>query len=433
LKQRSRMRSFQLKTLLAILAFCLIVSEAMAQSQLRFVTWRSEAPGVWEQLIAGFETRHPGIKVVREIGPHSSTEFHDLVTQKLRNRDPAMDVFFMDVIWPGEFAAAGWASPLDEFFSAAQQKEFLSAPIEANRYRGRIYGVPLFVDAGMLYFRKDLLAKYRLAPPRTWPELVDQAKLILAQERDPYLTGYSAQFKQYEGLICNMMEFIMSNGASLWDEPNLKSTLDGDQAKQAVRFVRDQIIRAISHRGVLAYQEPESLALFTQGKALFHRNWPYAWEVANDPKQSKIAGQVSMMPLPSFPGHKSVAALGGWQLGVSRFSRNPRLAWQFVEYMTSREAQKQIALATGRGPARAALYHDTEVLAKHPHFSARYETFTLAAPRPRTPVYLPLSNIMQRYFSSAIAIPDSNINQLAGLASRDMDRVLDLLRGRGAP
>jgi len=433
LKQRSRMRSFQLKTLLAILVFYLIVSEAMAQSQLRFVTWRSEAAGVWEQLIADFETRHPGIKVVREIGPHSSTEFHDLVTQKLRNRDPEMDVFFMDVIWPGEFAAAGWALPLDEFFSAAQQKEFLSAPIEANRYRGRIYGVPLFVDAGMLYFRKDLLAKYRLAPPRTWPELVDQAKLILAQERDPYLTGYSAQFKQYEGLICNMMEFIMSNGASLWDEPNLKSTLDGDQAKQAVRFVRDQIIRAISHRGVLAYQEPESLALFTQGKALFHRNWPYAWEVANDPKQSKIAGQVSMMPLPSFPGHKSVATLGGWQMGISRFSRNPQLAWQFVEYMTSREAQKQIALATGRGPARAALYHDTEVLAKHPHFSARYETFTLAAPRPRTPVYLPLSNIMQRYFSSAIAIPDSNIDQLAGLATRDMDRVLDLLRGRGAP
>jgi len=319
---------------------------------------------------------------------------------------------------------------LDAFFSAAQQKEFLSAPIEANRYGGRIYGVPLFVDAGMLYFRKDLLAKYRLAPPRTWPELVDQAKRVLSQERDPYLTGYSAQFKQYEGLVCNMMEFIMSNGAALWDEQNLNSALASGPARQAVRFVRDQIIRTISHRGVLAYQEPESLALFTQGKALFHRNWPYAWEVANDPERSKIAGQVGMMPLPSFPGHKSVAALGGWQLGISRFARNPRLAWQFVEYMTGREAQKQIALATGRGPARAALYRDVEVLAKHPHFSARYETFTLAAPRPRTPVYLPLSNIMQRYFSSAIAIADSNIDQLAGLASRDMDRVLDLLRER---
>ena len=422
-----------MKILPVILWFFLILPEAVGQTQLRFVTWRPEAAAVWQELIAGFEARHPGVKVVREVGPQSSTEFHDLVTQKLRNRDPEMDVFFMDVIWPGEFAAAGWALPLDGFFSAAQQKEFLTAPIAANRYQGRIYGVPLFVDAGMLYFRKDLLAKYRLAPPRTWPELVDQAKLILAQERDAYLTGYSAQFKQYEGLVCNLMEFIMSNGAALWDEQTLNSTLASSRATEAVRFVRDQVIRTISHRGVLAYQEPESLALFTQGKALFHRNWPYAWEVANDPQRSKVAGHVGVIPLPSFPGHKSVATLGGWQLGISRFSRHPPLAWQFVEHMTSRDAQKQIALATGRGPARADLYRDAEILAKHPHFSARYDTFVLAEPRPRTPVYLPLSNIMQRYFSSAIAIPDSNIDQLARLAARDMDRVLDLLRERPRP
>jgi len=419
-----------MKALLAALAYFLIAAEASGATQLRFVTWRSEAPAVWEQLIGQFEAGHPGIQVVREVGPHSSSEFHDLVTQKLRNRDPGMDVFFMDVIWPAEFAAAGWALPLDQYFGGAMQKEFLAAPIAANRYNKRIYGVPLFVDAGMLYFRKDLLEKYKFAPPRTWPEMVAQAKTILAREKDPYLTGYSAQFKQYEGLICNMMEFILSRGAALWDERNLTSALDSEQAKEAVQFVRDQIIRQIAHRGVLAYQEPESLALFTQGRAIFHRNWPYAWEVANDPQRSKVAGQVGMAPLPAFAGHKSVATLGGWQLAISRFSRQPELAWQFVEFLTSAAAQKQIALATGRGPARAALYRDPEVLAKFPHFSARYETFTLAAPRPRTPVYSPLSHIMQRYFSSAIAIPDSNINQLAALAARDMDRVLDLLRER---
>jgi multiple sugar transport system substrate-binding protein len=422
-----------MKVLLAAVCFCLIASGAAAQTQLRFVTWKPETTAVWEQLIADFERHHPGVEVIREVGPHSSTEFHDLVTQKLRNQDAEMDVFFMDVIWPSEFAAAGWALPLDRFFPAVQQKEFFTAPIAANRYRGRIYGVPLFVDAGLLYFRKDLLAKYRLAPPRTWPEMVEQALLILARERDPYLTGYSAQFKQYEGLVCNMMEFIMSNGATLWDEENLKSTLDSTGAKQAVRFVRDQIIRTISNRGVLAYQEPESLALFTQGKAIFHRNWPYAWEVANDAKRSKVAGQVGMAPLPAFSGQKSVAALGGWQLGISRFSRKAQLAWEFVEHMTGREAQKRIALATGRGPARLALYRDSELLAKQPHFRALYETFTLAAPRPITPVYLPLSNIMQRYFSSAIAIADSDIDQLARSAARDMDRVLSLLQDGRQP
>ena len=422
-----------MKALLAAICFCLLAAGAAAETRLRFVTWKPETPEVWEQLIVNFERHHPGVKVIREVGPHSSTEFHDLVTQKLRNHDTEMDVFFMDVIWPSEFAAAGWALPLDSFFPVAQQKQFFPAPIAANRYRGHIYGVPLFVDAGLLYFRKDLLVKYRLALPRTWPELVEQARLILTREHDPYLTGYSAQFKQYEGLVCNMMEFIMSNGATVWDEENLKSTIDSAGAKQAVRFVRDQIIRRIAQRGVLAYEEPESLTVFTQGKAIFHRNWPYAWEVANDAKQSKIAGQVGMAPLPAFPGHKSVAALGGWQLGISRFSRQARLAWEFVEHMTGSEAQKRIALATGRGPARLALYRDAELLAKLPHLRELYETFTLAAPRPVTPVYLPLSNIMQRYFSSAIAIADSDIDQLAGSATRDMDRVLSLLQDGGRP
>jgi multiple sugar transport system substrate-binding protein len=303
-----------------------------AQTELRFVTWRPHLPQVWDRAIRAFEAENPGVKIVREIGPHSSTEFHDLVTQKLKNRDPEMDVFFMDVIWPAEFAAAGRVLPLDRFFSAEERIKFLEAPIQANSYRDHIFGVPVFVDAGLLYYRKDLLAKYGFYPPRTWPELVEQAKAILAAERDPHLTGFSGQFKQYEGLICNMMEYILSNGGSLWDEVELKGALHSPKAVEAVRFVRDQIIGEISHRGVLAYQEPESLALFIQGKAIFHRNWPYAWEIANDPPKSKIAGRLGMMTLPAFAGGKSVATLGGWQLGISRFSRKPALAWKFLSF-----------------------------------------------------------------------------------------------------
>src|SRR5688572_15161701 len=170
---------------------------------LRFVNSRSDAPQLWEQTIANFEKQNPGVKIVREIGPNSSTQFHDLLTQKLKNRDTRLDVFFMDVIWPGEFASAGWALPLDDFFSREEQSKFLDAPMAANRYRGQTFGVPLFIDAGLLYYRKDLLQKHGMTPPRHWPELVEQAKIILSAEQDPHLTGYSGQFKQYEGLVCN--------------------------------------------------------------------------------------------------------------------------------------------------------------------------------------------------------------------------------------
>jgi multiple sugar transport system substrate-binding protein len=395
---------------------------------LRAVISKSDTPQLWDQAIANFEKQNPGVKVIKEIAPNSSTQFHDLLTQKLKNRDTRLDVFFMDVIWPGEFASAGWALPLDNYFSRAEQGQFLEAPIIANRYRGQIFGVPLFIDAGLLYYRKDLLEKYRLAPPRHWPELVEQAKTILAGERDPHLVGYSGQFKQYEGLVCNMMEYILSNGGRLWHEDRQVSALEEERAKEAVRFVRDHIIGEISQRGVLAYEEPESVAVFAQGRAVFHRNWPYAWRVANDPQQSKVIGKVGMTPLPAFPGGNGAATLGGWQIGISRFSKIPEIAWRFAAFMTSQEMQKRIALSTGRAPTRKALYDDRELLAKIPWLESLLETFKQAVPRPTTPVYVPLSNIMQRYFSAALALPDTKIDQRAALAARDMNRVLDLLR-----
>jgi multiple sugar transport system substrate-binding protein len=396
---------------------------------LRFVNSKSDAPHVWDQAILDFEKQNPGVKVVRQIAPNSSTQFHDLLTQKLKNRDTRLDVFFMDVIWPGEFASAGWALPLDRFFPAQEQSRFLDATIAANRYRGQTFGVPLFIDAGLLYYRKDLLEKYGLSAPRHWPELVEHAKTILSAERDPHLVGYSGQFKQYEGLVCNMMEFILGNGGALWNEGRQTSALQQDRAKEAVRFVRDRIIGEISQRGVLAYEEPESIALFTQGRAIFHRNWPYAWQIANDPKQSRVAGKVGMMPLPAFPGGHGAATLGGWQVAISRFSKIPDVAWRFVAFVTSHEMQKRIALSMGRAPTRKALYDDAELRTKIPRLPSLLATFKQAVPRPTTPVYVPLSNIMQRYFSAALALPDSNIDQRAALAARDMDRVLDLLRG----
>jgi multiple sugar transport system substrate-binding protein len=245
--------------------------------------------------------------------------------------------------------------------------------------------------------------------------------------------GFSGQFKQYEGLVCNMMEYILGNGGGLWDESRMVGTLDQPAALEAVRFVRDRIIREISHRGVLTYEEPESLALFSQGRAIFHRNWPYAWKVANDAASSRIAGRVGMMPLPGFAAGKSAATLGGWQLGINRFSTRPDLAWRFVEFMTGAEMQKRIAVATGRAPTRRALYDDAAVSSAIPQLSSLLKVFEQAVPRPITPVYTSLSNIMQRYFSSALALPDTDLLTHAALATRDMNRVLDLLREKPAP
>lgn len=395
---------------------------------LHFVTWKPDQPAVWDEAVRRFTAAHPDIPVERQVGPHSSTAFHDLVTQKLKNRDPGVDVYFLDVVWLAEFAAAGWALPLDGRFRAEDRADFLEGTIGASTWRGRVYGVPAFIDAGILYYRKDLLDKYGTAPPSTWAELEAAAERIVAGEKatQPDLVGYSGQFQQYEGLVCDMLEFVEGNRGRFIDEAASRSTLADERTLEAIRWVRDHVIGGLAPRSVLTYQEPESLALFLQGLAVFHRNWPYAWNVVNDPIESRVAGKVAIAPLPHFAGGASRSALGGWLYGISSFSRRPDAAWTFIQFMTSPEMQKHFALDASLGPTRASLYRDPDVLRRNRQFAGQGEAFRVAVPRPVTPMYPAVSGVLQRFFSAAISIPDADLRERAGAADREIDRYLAL-------
>ncbi len=425
-------KSFFLWSLLTLLMLLFPLSSCTnkehAQKTLKFVTWKPNQPAVWEEIYRIFEEEHPDIHIEREVGPHSSTAFHDLLTQKLKNKSTDVDVFFMDVVWPPEFAAAGWALPLDALFSQDRQEQFLQSTILANTYEDHIYGVPLFIDSGVLYYRKDLLEKYGFNAPETWLEMVSQAQKIVMEESEQgnEIYGFSGQFKQYEGLVCNMMEFIMSNDGSFINNDTGKSNITGERAIEAVRFVRDSLIEKTAPRGVLTYQEPESLDLFIQGKAVFHRNWPYAWEISNNPSKSRVAGKVGIARLPHFEGSQSYAALGGWQLGISTFSEKKELAWKFVEFLTSQRIQKLFAVKSGKAPTWKALYNDEDVLKANPHFKSMKNVFLTAYPRPLTPLYPSISNILQRYFSKAISNTDTDIKKEAEDASQEIDRILSM-------
>lgn len=391
-----------------------------------FLTWKAGRPKVWKQLIHEFHRENPGVRVKLQVGPHSSTEYHAIVTQRLKNKDPSVDVFFMDVIWPPEFANADWALDLTSKFTRAEQAKFLPAPISANTYKGKVYGVPCYLAAGLFYYRKDLLEKYDLRPPRRWTEMLSQGEVIVKGENDPGLHIYSAQFKQYEGLVCDMMEFIWSNGGDVIDPKTGQPTLAEPPAVKAVIFVRDRIIGKAAPRGAINYEEPESLDLFIQGKALFHRNWPYAWSIANNPRNSRVAGKIGVGSLPAFQGHSSASALGGWQFGINRWSRHHREAWRFIQFMTSHQSQKILALEAGLAPTRRSVYQDRRVQEKMPHLKAFLPAFERARPRPPSPIYPMISQELQRFFSRAIVSRKSDPLALARAASQRIQRLLRL-------
>ncbi len=411
---------------ISLLGFGAQYSYAKEPTTLVFLTWKPNQPEVWNRLVKEFHRLNPGIRVKFQVGPHSSTQYHAIVTQRLKNKDTNVDVFFMDVIWPPEFANAGWCMDLTHRFPVQDQEKFLHGPIAANRYKGKIYGVPCYLGAGLFYFRKDLLQTYHYKPPKTWQEMVDQGRMIIGGEKEKILHIYSAQFKQYEGLVCDMLEFIWSNGGSVIDQKTGEPTLDHPDVINAISFVRDQIIGKAAPEGVINYEEPESLDLFIQGKAIFHRNWPYAWSVANNPQKSKIAGKVGVGMLPAFAGHNSASTLGGWQFGINRLSRHPQEAWQFIQYMTSHQAQKILALEAGLAPTRRSVYNDPDVQDRMPHLRAFLPAFERARPRPLSPVYPMISQELQRFFSQAIVNRGSDISKLARNASARIQKLYKL-------
>ena len=376
-------------------------------------------PEALQELLAEFGRSHPGISVRDETLPSSSDEQHQFYAINLQAKASDFDVFAVDVIWVAEFARAGWLHDLSASFPPAVREEFFAGPREAVLYQGRAYAVPWFVDAGLLYYRSDLLARYGFEAPRTWDELVKIAAAVM--KREPGMHGFVWQGKQYEGLVCGALEYVWSNGGGILQDGKL--IVDSEQNREALSFMADLVHRyRITPASVTTATEEPSRHVFQQGKAVFLRNWPYAWNLFQQ-DGSAVKDKVGVTVLPHFAGHASAATLGGWQLAVNRYSRQPQAAEQLVVFLTSEPAQRKLALAYGFQPSRHALYSDPELLARHPFLRTLEPIFASARPRPASPYYVRMSLALQSELSaivSGLRTPEEALPR----AQRDMQKIL---------
>lgn len=351
-------------------------------------------PKVIQAVIRDFERRHPGISVREETLPSDTDQQHQFYAINLESRQVPFDVIMVDVIWVQEFAKAGWIRSLDGLLTAEERAGYFPAALRAATFDEQLYAIPWYIDAGVLYYRRDLLARYGFEPPRTWPQLVQIAKTIVEGEGDPNLKGFIWTGKQYEGLVCVALEFIWGHGGSLFDgQP---------ETAAALAFMRDLIVRERVSPALVATADEESIRLlFADGRAVFMRNWPYAWLLFQQ-EGSHLRGKVGLAPLPAFPGYASASVLGGWMLAVPSRAPHPDLAMELVVALTSDRVQRSMAYELGYHPARRDLYEDPAVLEAQPVLADLYPVFEEARPRPISPYYLMLSQVMQPEFSSVI-------------------------------
>lgn len=378
-------------------------------------------PRPLKTLLKKFERFHSGIDIKDEVLPASTDEQHQFYVINLEGKSADFDVISMDVIWVQEFAKAGWVRNLKSVFSPEEIADFFPGPIKAASHKGKIFAIPWYIDAGVLYYRKDLLEKYGFSPPKTWYQLVDIASAIIKEEKGIY--GFIWQGKQYEGLVCNVLEYLWGNGGTVFKNGGL--SIYSKENTKALKFVRDLIFRyKVSPRLVITATEETTRHIFGKGKAVFMRNWPYAWHIF-EREGSLVKGKVGICPLPSFPGCDSASVLGGWQLGINRYSKHPREAERLIKFLTSPEAQKALALTIGYKPPRKSLYHDPDLMKREPFIAGLYDIFMKARPRPVSPYYTMITQIMQPELSAAISgikDPEAALKSI----SRQIDYLLKL-------
>ncbi len=343
--------------------------------------------------------RRNGHTIKLYTAPTSTTDNLALLRQQFAAGASDLDVIRIDVVWPG--VIKDHLVDLKPYSKGAEAGHF-PAIVANNTVDGKLVGMPWQIDAGLLYYRKDLLAKYGMPAPKSWDELAAAAKKIQDGERSAGVAdfqGFVFQARAYEGLSCNALEWIASFGGGEVVDAAGNITIDNPAAAKALDTAASWV-GSIASVGVLNYDEEASRGVWQNGKAAFMRNWPYAWSLAQAP-DSPIKGLVGVSALPAGPGGRHAATLGGWQLAVSKYSKHVDAAASLVMYLTSAEVQKQRAIGGSFNPTLPALYKDEDVIAANPFMADLLGVFTGAVARPATVTGLKYPQLSQSLWDAA--------------------------------
>lgn len=310
-----------------------------------------------------------------------------------------IDLYQTDVIWAPQLA--------DHFVDLTEAAKDLAPThfpsiIQSQTVNGKLVALPIFTDAPALYYRKDLLEKYKLAVPKTWDEMAAAAKTIQDGERaegKKDFWGYVWQGNAYEGLTCDALEWVKSFGGGQIVETDGTISINNEKAAKALETAKSWV-GTISPEGVLAYQEEEARGVWQTGNAAFMRNWPYAYTLGNG-ADSAVKGLFDVTTLPvGAEGDSSAATLGGWNVAVSKYSKHQEAAISLALYLAGPEAQKARAISESNLPTIVSLYDDPDIAKAQPIIPQWKNVFLNAVPRPSAPTLGKYNEVSSKFWSA---------------------------------
>ena len=333
---------------------------------------------VLDSQIAAFEAANPDVRIEVVDARRDATRRRQEFAGHLGQGDTSLDIYLVDSAWLAEFSANDWLLPLDGYLQAQAlaRDDFLPPALEANTVGNHLLALPWTLDAGLLYYRQDLIDE----PPRTWPDLAATAARVVGPEGTPY--GFAWQGAAYESLTCNTLEFVWAYGGQVLDSAGA-AAFDSPETRAALQQMADLALGGLAPPDVATYEETATLAAFAEGETAMMRNWFYAWDRLDAPGAA-LAGRVAIAPLPA-------SCLGGLSLALSASSLHPDQAFRFMAFLMGHDQQIELGRKGGQPPARVTAYGDQALLAERPALRPFHEAVTGAQPRPQSPAYAAIS------------------------------------------
>jgi multiple sugar transport system substrate-binding protein len=344
-----------------------------------------------QPLLDRWNQAHPAEKVTLLELPEAADEQRAQMVANLQARSTRYDVLGLDVVLTAEFAENGWIIPLERGFFPLDK--FLPSVVDTAVYKDKLWAVPYTSNAGLLYYRTDLVKK----PPRTWAELREQAQEI-TKKHD--IEGYAGQFLAYEGLTVNFSEAVQSAGGQLLSPDGDEVTLDTGKAATALDFLQQGLREGWIPEESLNYKEEESRLAFQEGRLAFARNWPHAY----GPARSRLGDKMAVTRLPGLDGPGS-SSLGGSNLAISAYSKHQHTAREFIRYFTSLENERRVLTEGSFPPVWAELYDDPELIKRFPYLPVLKQSILSARPRAASANYNQLSLVIASSVAKALNPP----------------------------
>jgi multiple sugar transport system substrate-binding protein len=364
------------------------------------VTWciGKDTTGAFGTVVDHFNKANPNANAKLLELPEDAVEQRRLQIQRLRAKSTECDVLGMDVIWTAEYAAQGWLKDVSDYISENGDK-FIKSTVDTTNFEDKNWGVPFNSNAGFIYYRTDQVNE----APKDWETMYKEA----ADNNGIVYQGF-----RYEGLTVNFLELLYSKGGSIVSDDGKEATANSQEAKDVLKFMADGIKNGAAPKANTTYKEEESRRAFESGNATFMRNWPYAYALGKD---SKIADKFDITTFPGFAGQDGAGVLGGYNLGISAYSKNPEGSLAFIEFATKPDQQKIMATEASLPPTTSATYDDPAVKKAMPFAADLKTAIEQAQPRPVSPVYPQISEAVYNNVYDALqgnASPDEAASKM---------------------